>query len=130
MTGLRAPREDHQEMEKKMSKNYKKSYDTPEETTKFVLNCVADEKMPALDDAKNVRVNMDHQGVVRQEEEHCTEEPTGGGSPGRYGVAPQMVPRYGPTVVMSHHYQAFNTCKLSSATAIPPGVPVETFSYG
>ncbi|KAF3925071.1 hypothetical protein AA313_de0207795 [Arthrobotrys entomopaga] len=112
---LRAPREDHKEMEKKeISKNNKKPNDTPEKTTKFVLDFVADGEESAVDDDPN-HEKENHQ-FVHSEEKHCKRD-------GRITGPLRSV------TSQSHHRQVFGSCKIS-AIAIHPGVPVEASSYG
>ncbi|KAF3925664.1 hypothetical protein ABW21_db0208714 [Orbilia brochopaga] len=122
--GLRAPREDHQEeMEKKeIRKMTKKPNDTPEQTTKSVLNFVAEAPMPAFDDAHNVRVNItNHHHVVQR----VGESQNGERSAARAHSESVNGPRNEPP-----HCRLIAQRDLSSAVMIPPGVPVETFAYG
>ncbi|KAK6541694.1 hypothetical protein TWF694_007487 [Orbilia ellipsospora] len=111
-------------MEKKeISKNHEKLYDTPEKTTKFVLDFVADWGESAVDDLNHKK--EDHR-IVQREEKHLNGD---GDVIGLLrSVISQGRPENGGTV-MSHHRGVFGSCKISSI-AIHPGVPVEASSYG
>lgn len=105
---------------KEISKNPENPYDTPEKTTNYVLNVVADTEVSTLD-IKEVRVGTNDDDLVHSEQRSFDWrkrifEGLGGSRADKHTAR-----SCGHPGVLYHN---------SPAIVVPPGLPVETFAYG
>ncbi|KAK6361993.1 hypothetical protein TWF730_005697 [Orbilia blumenaviensis] len=105
---------------KEISKKPENPYDTPEKTTNYVLNVVADKEAPTPD-MKEVRVGINDDDLVHAEKLGFDQEKKILDGLDKNRPHERIIRPCGYLAI------GYHACP---AITIPPSVPVETFAYG